>query len=708
MKYLFVFFVILGVFYQKSWAQQDGLGYFREVELRIDTLSYSFRQTPFRTQTPRHVAFAYQEETPSSEILLYPLRQNPIDELRLLPNSTYEMLDSIQYLGEYFRAKIRFKPISKTEFPTLVFEIREAGQRKSMIREIKLFPYTQTVVQVKNIDTLLYIGEEKVFPIHSNKPENLRISEEWTKDLPIDYKFSQRDGKFYLHLLPNRTGQHKVKAHLATRKPYLGENGQFNYTFPEIKLNFTVRSSRLAFLNLDPKEITLDGNEGENIEIQIDDNHKLKLQKTYRVESQESTGGKLVAEIFTRSRLAKDKILCWIRPYRYHRKTEGHLYLKDGDEAKFISNLDIWHKPKIRKISILRENGEWTENLGVYAGEAFDLKIEGEALDKTIFQFESLNRVRLDSSIRTENVIVYRLQVPLDIANRQIRIYDRQMPTPFALLVREIQKPRPLDFVELNLGQENNISLAELKEPLLHGKTIRDLAISFDSRRLDSANSLFGKQYLSIDVRITSARNELIEMRNIDNIVVCPAESSVRGRFYDNKDCNSANISLNTILGRKIYDLEDWSKIEMTFRHKTDKYGGKGASQRVDIFLQRRSAFDIDLSFPGGLILKKIGVPDFGTLNGISMAVLAQFKFYKAGKINQLRPFRIGFGTLAFNVFNFSDQNINRDLGIVALGSVFPTRKDVKITLPLYAGFGYLLKEEKWFFVLGPGLRINL
>jgi len=95
-------------------------------------------------------------------------------------------------------------------------------------------------------------------------------------------------------------------------------------------------------------------------------------------------------------------------------------------------------------------------------------------------------------------------------------------------------------------------------------------------------------------------------------------------------------------------------------------------------------------------------------LNGISMGVLAQFKFYRKDRIARLRPYRFGIGTLAFNVFNFSEDNTNRDLAVVALGSVYPTRKNAKLTLPLYAGFGYMIQENRFFFVLGPGLRIHL
>jgi hypothetical protein len=44
----------------------------------------------------------------------------------------------------------------------------------------------------------------------------------------------------------------------------------------------------------------------------------------------------------------------------------------------------------------------------------------------------------------------------------------------------------------------------------------------------------------------------------------------------------------------------------------------------------------------------------------------------------------------------------------VVIGSLYPTTKDVKLTFPLYMGGGYLLKERKFFFLLGPGISIRL
>jgi hypothetical protein len=120
------------------------------------------------------------------------------------------------------------------------------------------------------------------------------------------------------------------------------------------------------------------------------------------------------------------------------------------------------------------------------------------------------------------------------------------------------------------------------------------------------------------------------------------------------------------------------------------------------------ATFDIDVSFPAGLITKKVGEEGFGSLGGISLAVIAQFRFYQPDKIASLRPYRIGVGALALNAFNFNTTNDNRDLGLVVLGSVYPTRRDVKLSFPLFAGFGYLIRDTRWFFLIGPGVRVQI
>ena len=63
---------------------------------------------------------------------------------------------------------------------------------------------------------------------------------------------------------------------------------------------------------------------------------------------------------------------------------------------------------------------------------------------------------------------------------------------------------------------------------------------------------------------------------------------------------------------------------------------------------------------------------------------------------------------MALNAFNLGSSSSNRDMGVVILGSVYPTRREAKFTFPLYLGGGFLLGTSKWFYMLGPGIGVRL
>ena len=230
---------------------------------------------------------------------------------------------------------------------------------------------------------------------------------------------------------------------------------------------------------------------------------------------------------------------------------------------------------------------------------------------------------------------------------------------------------------------------------------------------IDSKDKLYGKQYLRLDITITGRRNELIEVKTIDNLVICPGIRSPRAEFYNRTDCGPTQIDLNRNFRKKTSSLEIWSQIHVKVANQPDKYEGGGLSQEFDLILRRSTSFDVEVSFPAGLIT--VAKPDpgsedqrLGQLTGISIAMIGQFTFYHPEKINVQRPYKIGAGFLALNTFNFSDNADDRDLGLVVLGSLYPTTKDLKLTFPLYFGGGYQLKSKKWFLLIGPGIRIRL
>jgi hypothetical protein len=496
------------------------------------------------------------------------------------------------------------------------------------------------------------------------------------------------------------------------KKPYLTAGQEVRFQLPAIHHTFFVRQSRLQFLNVDRNEVTLDDStRTEGLEIQLENSRLLEMQKTYRIEKQEEPGGALVAEIFTKNPLTNNRVLCILRVYNYHRKSDGYLYIKDGDVAKFITNFDITPKTKIERISILRD-GQWTQNLNVYPGEDIDLKIEGVGLHKANFTFEELEDITsTDSLIRGETLALYRFRVPLNVSRRRLELFNYDRPTGRTLNVKEYQEARPFDYLWINY-QGIRHSLADLPSTILVDGTIQNLIFGCDPDMIDSKEKLYGKQYLRVEITVTGRRNELIEVKTIDNLVICPGLRSPRAEYYNRSNCGPNQIDFNQYFRKKTSSLEIWSQIKIRVSNQPDKYEGGGHSQEFDIILRKAYSFDVEVSFPAGLITVSKPEPgsdnNLGQLTGISIAMIGQFTFYHPEKINVLRPYKVGAGFLALNTFNFSNDAENRDLGVVILGSLYPTTKDLKLTFPLYFGGGYQLKSKKWFLLIGPGIRIRL
>ncbi|KOY87238.1 hypothetical protein AD998_14720 [bacterium 336/3] len=700
MKQCNLFLIIILCLSHSVWAQTC----FKDVVLQIDTLKYSQQKDVLNYKGDKFIAFEYTSENMPCEVKLYPTNMENIQKIDIANSSDFDILDSVFRGQDYFRFKIRFKNLNQSKFISLNFTINQIPLKETTC-EIKLFPHHNTKADFYPKDDELYIGEERVFELLSNNPENIRINPIFTEGKEINYRTEYSNRQLRIYLLPSKLGDMEFSLDLFTINPYIDERGKVHYQLPTIKKKFKVKGSRLAFLNTEPKEVTLDDKaQRVGIEFQIDYTRLLEMEKTYRIENQEKAGGMLVAEIFTQKLLSNGKILCLLRPYSFHKRTDGYLYIKNGDYPVCITNFNVNPKTIISNITILHE-GNRRETV-FYPGETVELRLEGLALDKTKIRFEGLNVLTSDSLIRTESVQTFKLQVPLNITLKEIEIYNRSEKIGRSIPVNEYQRPHQLNFVNINYGAGKTL-VTDLPQTVLHPHIIRDIEISFNPEKIDDNNKLFGKQYVSVDVTVFNAKGDLVEIKRINNILVCPADNSPRAAFYIDKQCNRTPISLNTILGRKTYDLDGWSKIEIVFSHDKDKYGGDGFVKKLELILQRKTRFDTEVSFPGGLLIKRADQANFNPFGGISLAIVQQLSFYHPEKINRYRPYKVGIGILANNAFNFSANAANRDIGVVVIGSLYPTRKDVKLSFPLYAGMGYFLSAKAWFFLIGPGIFVS-
>jgi hypothetical protein len=688
---------------------QSQTSYFDKIELLSDTSTYSSKTDYVVVNGIKKIYFYYSSNNSELEVRAYP--KHKTSRIELIPSRDFEVIDTLLKINNYLRFKLKFRNLTQSEMLRLSFEV----EYDSIIEyeDVYLQQLTNTTASIYPGDDQLFIGEEKVYEVNSNNPENLNISTEWVNAENYDYRYSKNNEKVFLHIVPKKLGEQEISARIASVKPFLDKHEKLENQLLPIEYNFNVKASRLQFLSLDKSELTYSEETRSNgIEVQLENSRLLQMEKTYRVEAQEEPGGALIAEVFTKQRLANNKVLCIIRPYNFHRNTDGYLYIKNGDEAQFITNVSITPATQIDKISILSEGSEWRESTNVHPGETFDLKLEGKGLHKAKFRFEDLTDLTADTVIRSETELVFKLKVPIDITKKKLTIYNYSTPIGYFLNVQEYQRPRELDYVFLNYGDFGR-RVSGIKEPILYDDVIKDLTITFNPDKIDD-EKLYGKQYLNIKIQITGKKNELIEMKTIENIVVCPSGQSPRSDNYNKKDCFNGDISLNKYIRQPTYKLDDWSRINLVIEDDKSKCGGEGFSKDVDVILKRAYSFDVEVSFPAGLltIYPKDTTKSLGNLSGISMAMIAQFSFYHPEKINTYRPYKIGAGFLALNAFNLTE---GMDLSLVVLGSVYPTTRDAKLSFPLYAGFGYQLSQsdvkktpgERFFFMVGPGIRVK-
>jgi hypothetical protein len=712
---------LLALFLLLSGAAHAQAPLLRSLSLTFDTTQYRLGEQMIPVAGEERLYFYYHQDDQAAELRLLPTQ--PGRPPRLLPSADYVLQDTLVAgaNGEY-RGTLRFRNLTGTPFVRLTFvqpgapvgapadSAGRAAPRATMRQQVvSLLPLTRTTLDARVADNELFVGEERVIELNTNNVANVRASNEWTKGQDIDYRLAREQNGLRLHVVPNTLGVHTLTLKTLVERPYLDANNHLSYQLPPLRIDFAVKSSRLRFLTAERKDVNYD-DEGRTrgIEFVLDDGHSFELHRTYRLEGQQEAGGALIAELYTRSYLSNDRVLCQLRVYNTHRQSDGYLYIKDGDLAKFITNFDITPRPRIATLSVLHRGGDWSTNTTINPGETVDVRLEGESLLKGRYHFDGGTIIPSDSSTRSEKALIYRVQVPLSSVRRRVTVFDGSTSTDFGLNVKEAQRPHPLNFVQVNYGDGPH-PVTQLNGPVLYDKTIPDLVFSFNANAIDEAGNLYGRQYLSMDIRTVDDKGNLIDQRTVDQLVVCPGEASPRYAYYQGADCQVGNFSLNSILGRKTYDLDAWYRIIITVRNDARQYSTKGYSQQIELVLRRHVNFDISVSFPAGLLTKYQGESTYNSFGGISLATLAQLSFYAPDRINRLRPYRIGAGFVALNAFNLSNNSdVQRDLGLVVLGSVVPVRTGARLTFPLYLGGGYLLTKGKPFLLFGPGIGVTL
>lgn len=687
----------------------SGYAFVREVQVRQGVNFFSSIKDTLSVKQERYLAIPLSRSNEILELTIL-LKDSVVSkQIKLLPSASYRLIDSLFPLNDStLRMQIQLSELNRIAPFGITLQTKYGKETAELIR---IYPLYTPTIQFFPAAEAMYLGEEKVYDLETATPDWFRATTAWRTQPNYRYRISKDGQSLRLRIIPTVAGEFPIEILPPLAKEYLDSLGEIRKEIRGLKAYIKVKAGRLQYVSFDKKEVTYDETtRREGIDVIIDGAKGMVTGKTYRLEEQENPGGALIAEVFVKNSLTSDRVLGVMRTYNFHRVAEGVLYLKEGDETRYITNMDITPTVQILSLKVLRNGKNWTDRLQVYPGETLMVRVEGISLHKAKFAWDGAIVTGSDTVLNTDKRITFKLRIPIQINTSTIDLTNYGQPTGSSLRVSEYQRPHKLDFVKLSYGNGFK-SLTEMERTLVSEKSLKNLVFTFDNTALDAEGKMCGKQFLSMDVKYFGPNNELIESKLVDNIVVCPGDKSPRFDFYQDGRCNNTEVILNDVMQNKTYNLADFSRVEVTVRQQKEKYEDPVFEKNITVVVQRPMIFDMDLSFPAGLLIQNIGGSNKSAaftdnLGGISLALIGQIKFTDPEKIGRLQPFRCGVGFLAINAFNFS-ETAKRDLAIVALASYYPLSRRKVFNLPIHVGAGYKIQSKQPFVMLSPGISIT-
>jgi hypothetical protein len=675
------------------------------IVLFVNNKSYHSDEHTVVVNDKHHIAFISHSDNQVVSGRVY-TNMDKIWEMELMDSPDFEILENTQCIqNTYYSFKIKFTNVSSSDQLKLQFlAYNKTGD--DWVFEMPLYTHLPMYVDFHPGSEEFFMGESRKFELMTNQISNLAIDGYWKSDGVFNYRLERDQNKAYIYLEPTQSGDQSFQISFETIRPVLDKNNVLSNKLPTLNKRVFVKDQRIAFLKFDERLVVRDLFKANRHTVTVSSHKLLDLNRTYRLEASENPGATLIAELIPWRNLSNDKVECEIRTYNNHLLSDGNVYVKYDGNVLFITNIEVIPSPIINKVSILKPGEEWTTNLTVRPGDIFRVRIQGKYLGDSRFYFDELYDLKSDSFQNTADVVYYHLMVPIHISKKEIKILLNQEETNFNIFVVEHNKPRSLDFLTLDYGR-GPISTEEINQAILYPRTVSDLVISFDPSKIDSEDQLYGRQHLRFSVRMEDRNGRVLETSIIGSFFFCPGESSPRYPFYNKTQCRMDEIRLNDFLRMKTYSLTEWGKIEVNIQHVGTSYDTEGYFKSIVIYNEKRLSFDVDVSVPAGLFIQTLGRDEpIASLSGISFAMIAQFSFYKRGEIKKELPIKAGAGFIAKNALNFNPE-ADRDLGVIAIASVYPIPGTNRISFPLYAGLGYFLQENKFFALIGPGIRVT-
>jgi len=702
-----IFFISL-IIASASVRSQD---FIQDLEIITDSANYSLSSSSVEYRRANYLYFVIDKPNEILKIKIIVKQGVAISKLIITPTANIIIIDSLLKIEDgSFTGTIQLNNFLDNPYSRLVVSAIINGT--TVNRSIRIYPFI--FPEMPSIEPLIEVfsGQEVRIPLPIISPYLLKYTNVWQRQGIVEFKLVHSETGPVLRLRTNKTGNQMLNIPVESSRPFLDEEGQLTFKLFDLHLNIRSVFSKVNYLNFDKQSYYFEPQGAKLISVQFDNNKNIRLNRTYRIEDQEKPGGRLIGELFTRAIIEnQNKVVASLRTYALHRIEEGFLYMKLEDETKFFTNLNILKKPEVSKLSILRTAQDWNTSHIVYPGESIELKFEGVGLESSTIMFsDGKFNVLIDTSRTSEHVLYCTIVIPVDVKEHSIPIKLNGNKTAFELLVEERERPRSLDFVTINYGDGRKVINGEaFIKPALYKGEIGDFSIRFNEQTIDDPDRFYGIQYLEIEIRYWDKNKKLIESREIEDIKIVPGDQSLRYEGYNRSNASNPHIKLNDFMVNKTHELRPWSRIEITVKHDKSKYNGEGYSQHIQVYRSSKLTAGIEVSFPAGLLAKNLSEPGIGSLTGLSVASMAQFSFYKKNEINKINPLSVGVGFIFLNAFNsLTDSGEERsDIGIVTLLRFQPLRSESKVNFPIYAGIGYLFKNEAMFLLIGPGIQFN-
>lgn len=365
----------------------SGTAFVKEAQVRQGIKVYSSLRDTLGLPHERYLAVPISRSNEVLEIIVSLSSGVSAHNLSTVRSSSYRMIDSLLPLNDStVRMQIQTGDLNRL-FP-IGIGLRHP-ERPSEVALLRIFPVYSPVVQFFPTTETLYLGEEKVYDLETSTPDWFRATTGWRTQPNYRYRISKDGQVLRLRIIPTTAGEFPLEIRPPLARSYLDSLGQERNEISALKATIKVKSSRLQYVSFDKKEVTYDeSTRREGIEVILDGAKGMGTGKTYRMEEQETPGGALIAEVFVKNALTSDRFLGLMRTYNFHRAADGVLYLKEGDETRFITNMDITPKVQISSLKVLRNGKNWTDRLQVFPGELLTVRVEGVSLHKAKFAWD--------------------------------------------------------------------------------------------------------------------------------------------------------------------------------------------------------------------------------------------------------------------------------------------------------------------------------